>query len=172
MDNLNIILIGFMGTGKTTIGKIVSERLNYKFVDTDDLIQEVCNMTIPDIFSQKGEQYFRDVEKAVIKQISNNYNTVIACGGGVVKNAKNIDNLKSNGVLICLTCDIEILYNRITSNIDRPLASGKSKEDILKLMQEREKMYKVADEFIDTSNASEFDISDRIINIYEIYNSK
>ena len=117
----NIVLIGMPGCGKTTLGKILSEKLNIQFVDLDQKIEEKANKAIPDIFKEFGEQYFRKLENEVCKEVSKKNNQVISCGGGIVINENNMLNLKQNGLVVYITRDIDKLAtnNRpLSKNID------------------------------------------------------
>ena len=108
----NIVLVGFMGSGKTTIATKLASRLKARYVSTDDLIVEREKRTINEIFTKSGEDYFRDVEGRVIKEISGQEGLVIDAGGGAVLREENMTNLKSNGVVICLTADDETIMAR------------------------------------------------------------
>lgn len=169
MNKKNIVLIGFMGTGKTTIGKIISEKLGCIFFDTDYEIEKRCGISINDIFTLQGEKYFRDLESEVVYEISGASQVVISCGGGVVKNDENIKNLKRNGIIICLTADAETVYRRIINQNDRPLIKGMNIDDISRLINERKKLYTVADIFIDTTNDSPLSVADKLLDIIISY---
>lgn len=163
----NIVLIGFMGSGKTTIGKLVSQKLGYGFIDSDELIEQKCGMKVSDIFNLYGEEYFREVEARVISEISDYTRVIISCGGGAVKQKSNIDSLRKKGLIIWLKTCIDEIYKRIQYNsVMRPLANGKSKEELEQMMAAREELYKKAHIFIDTSNKTINEIVDEIINIY------
>jgi shikimate kinase len=99
----NIALIGFMGTGKTAVGRLLAEKLNKKFLEQDSLIEQKAGKSIPEIFRQNGEISFRELEIAATKEIAREQNAVIACGGGVVLNKINIDRLKESSVVVYLT---------------------------------------------------------------------
>src|SRR5690554_180913 len=117
----NIVLIGFMGTGKSTIGKRLAEKLNMKYIDIDQYIEDKHGMSISDIFSNKGEPYFRELEKEAAKELSNLTGTVIATGGGIVLNTENIENLRRNGIIICLKADVDTILRNTSSSHNRPL---------------------------------------------------
>lgn len=134
----NIILIGMMGSGKTTIGELLSHKLSKDFIDMDDYIEKSNHMTIQDMFSI-SEEYFRDQEMKACKELSQKEDTIISTGGGVIKNQKNIDYLKENGIIIYLDRPI----NDIMLDIDishRPLLKN-GKEELEKLYQERHDLY-------------------------------
>ena len=114
MKKTCIALIGFMATGKTTVGKALAEHLgnDYRFIETDQIIIEMVGKTIPDIFSEDGEVKFREYEVAACKKVSNFSNIIVSCGGGVVLNKVNIDNLKLNCHIVLLEASIEEIYKR------------------------------------------------------------
>jgi shikimate dehydrogenase len=157
----NIVLIGMPSSGKSTVGNILAEKLKREFFDSDLLVAENENMTIPDIFESKGEAYFRNAETEAIFTLSKNNSSVIATGGGAVLNKKNIELLKENGKLFFLDRPLEML---ITTS-DRPLSSNKS--DLEKRYNERYNLYKVsADVVIDASGTVE-DVINQIMKVTE-----
>lgn len=160
----NIVLIGFMGTGKTAVGKILAEKLGFKFVDTDDLIEEEAKMAIYEVFSKYGEEYFRELEKKVVDRVSKLKNLVIATGGGVVVKQENIKNLKKNGVLICLTAEPEVILARTAKDAHRPLVKmADPMKRIKELLVERERGYRQASIIIDASKLSTEEIVSKIL---------
>ncbi len=151
----NIILIGFMGVGKTSVGTRLAQDLGFSFVDTDVLIEADQKITITEIFSNFGEQYFRDVESRVIRQVLENEGQVVSTGGGAVIRDENRRSFKENGVTICLTARPEVIYDRIRHETHRPLLQvadppGKIRE----LLTARAPFYHQADFIIDTSDQS------------------
>lgn len=149
----NIILTGFMGTGKSTVGKTVADRLGWSFIDTDVVIEEEAHMTIPTIFAEQGEPYFRALERAVIARICLKTEQVIATGGGAMTNEENTRVLKDNGTVICLTAQPEIILSRVQSNTDRPLLQGDDPlTKITTLLHARAEAYEKADFTVDTSH--------------------
>lgn len=162
----NIVLIGFMGTGKSTVGKKLSQKLAMEYIDTDALIQERTGMSINEIFQNYGESYFRDIEKDVIAEVSNMKNTIILCGGGVVLNKENIIALRKKGKIILLKAEAATIYGRIKEDDTRPLLNGQmALETIEKLLQKRKETYKDAsDIIIETDNKTVEEISTEIIN--------
>lgn len=170
----NIVLVGFMGTGKTEVGMLLAQKLNMRFIDTDKLIEEREKDRIVRIFQVKGEEYFRKIEEEVIEEISNYKNCVIATGGGAVIREKNYLNLKKNGILICLTATPEEIYKRTLPKKDRPLLM-KSKnviETIRELLEIRKPYYQKADHTIDTTNKKVEKIVDEIMEIIKKENEK
>lgn len=164
----NIVLIGFMGSGKTTVGTIAGRELCVKFMDTDDIIVDSSGMEIKDIFAQKGEGYFRLLEKEAVKTACRVSGCVISCGGGVVKNPENVRNLKENGIIICLKAGVDAIIERIGNDDTRPLIYKKSRDEIIKLMQQR-KVFdnSAADAFIDTSDMDTIEVARSVIDIYK-----
>jgi shikimate kinase len=167
----NIVLIGFMGTGKTSTGKMLAQRLGKAFIDLDHRIEEEYGESIPQMFATKGEAYFRECEKAVVKQVSARANAVIATGGGTVNNPENTAALKKYGVIVCLTAAPEAILERTGRQGQRPLldAAGRDRssrlKEIKKLLAEREEMYRQADFAVDTSDASPMQIAERIVKV-------
>ena len=167
-----------MATGKTTIGKELVKSLSpsYKFVETDNLIEKMAKKTIPEIFSQKGEAYFRKLEAKACKKVASMKKVVISCGGGVILNKKNIVNLKKNCYLILLKADIDTIYNRIIKDGKdrRPLINKKNpKNEIKKLMKIRKSLYeKYADFSIETNNKKPKEIVKEILHKIGIENLK
>jgi shikimate kinase len=151
----NIILVGFMGTGKTAVGKALARRLKMKFVDMDCLIEGRERMKVPDIFASKGEPYFRKVEKEVAREVSSQSGLVIAAGGGAVIDEENVKNLRSSGVMVCLTATAGKIFERTRAHTHRPLLNvSDPKEKISELLARRAEYYARADYRIDTTDLS------------------
>jgi shikimate kinase len=150
----NIALIGFMGTGKTAVGKALAERLDKKFIELDPLIERKAGKTIPEIFSQDGEIAFRELEIEVTKEVAQGKNQVIACGGGVVLNKINIDRLSKESLIVYLTASPQIILERTSNDAEeRPLLKVASPRlTIRELLRFRKPFYeRAADIKIDTS---------------------
>ncbi|HNX91004.1 MAG TPA: shikimate kinase [Candidatus Omnitrophota bacterium] len=164
--NKNIVLVGFMGTGKTSIGKLLAKKLNFKYVSTDGLIVEKEGREINDIFLRDGEAYFRTIEKKVVKDVSAKDGVVIDTGGGVVLNGENIKNLKRKGTVICLWSDAETILNRTKGFGHRPLLNCKDPlRKINKLLKARQPFYRKADVHIDAGNGDPDVVARRICAI-------
>jgi len=147
----NIVLVGFMGTGKTTIATQLANKLNMRYVSTDSLIEAREKRTINEIFTKESEEYFRGVESDIIREISSQENLVIDAGGGAVIREENLTNLKSNGVVICLTADEETIMSRTKKYKHRPLLNVEDpKLKIRTLLAKRAPFYAKADHCIDT----------------------
>ena len=164
--SVNYIFIGFMGCGKTTFGKKISRKIGYKFVDTDRYIEHRQNMSITDIFEKYGESYFRSLEEEICREFSKANNMVIATGGGIIKNEKNIENLKKNGVIIYLKATPEHIFSNIGNDTTRPLLQTDDKMGkIRSLLEERKELYeKYADITIDVSGGNITNITKAILN--------
>ena len=161
----NVILTGFMGTGKTSLGKLLATKLGRPFVDIDKKIEDEAKLSIPKIFEQFGEEHFRELEKSAVKELSERRGLVIATGGGTIKDEENLRLLKNSGVLICLTTEPEEIFNRTARRGERPVLDGGGEErleTIKKLLAERKKFYDRADYQIDTTEWSPIQIIDDI----------
>jgi len=163
----NIVLVGFMGTGKTFVGKEVAQRLKYEHIDIDELIEKSEDMKIADIFKRFGEAYFREREKEVVANLKDRENLVISAGGGIMLFQENVDNLRKNGVLICLTATPEVIYERLKYMTDRPLLNvDNPKEMINTLLKFREPFYIKADFMVDTSTLPVEEVVEKVIEVY------
>jgi shikimate kinase len=175
---MNIVLIGYRGSGKTSVGKLIAKKLGRGFVDTDNLIIEKAGSSINEMVKEKGWPYFRDMEKDVIKELSGSDNLVIATGGGVVTNDINMDNLKANGIIIWLDVDVETVKKRLsrdnTSKENRPSLTGDNPVDeIGEVMEKRRPLYmKACNISIDTDKMNINDVADMVIKRVKTENSK
>ena len=166
---MNIVLIGFRGTGKSTVGKLLAKRLERDFVDSDKYIESSTGKTIKCIFEEDGEEGFRKIETGIIAELSKVDNKVISAGGGAVLKEENVRNLKDNGFLVLLEATPEIIHNRIAQDEkttqQRPsLTDKKPLDEIKHLIAKREHAYKNAADFtINTSYVSCEDIVTEII---------
>ena len=145
----NLILIGFMGSGKSTVGKILAEKLEMKFLDTDLEIEKEQGRSVQDIFSEKGEEYFRKLENEMSKKLSTENNTIISTGGGIILNKENIEYLKKDGVVFFLDVAKKTLYRRLVSSKGRPLLEGDELwSKINNVLGERLERYRSSADFI------------------------
>jgi shikimate kinase len=162
----NIVLTGFMGSGKTAVGRILAEKLDVEFVDMDDLIEKEQKMSISEIFSRFGEKRFRELEKEMAGRASQGKSQVIATGGGVVLSSENMANLKKDGIIIWLAVSPEAVLRRTHSDESRPLLHvslpGKK---IRELLEFREPFYSKADFKIETSDCSVDGVVEQILNL-------
>ncbi len=168
---MNIVLIGFRGTGKSTVGRLLAKRLERDFVDSDKYIESATGKTIKSIFEEDGEDGYRKIETDTIAELSKSDNKVISAGGGAVLKDENVRNLKDNGFLVLLEATPEIIHNRITQDENtteqRPsLTDKKPLDEIKHLIEKREPAYKnAADSTLNTSYISCEEIVNEIVSI-------
>lgn len=163
----NIILVGLMGAGKSSIGIELSKYLGFEFYDTDMMIELEQNIKISQIFSTYGEEYFRNLETVMISKVSSFSRSVISTGGGSIQNVDNLAKLKQNGVVFYLKACPEILFERVKDDNNRPLLQASKPLEVLKeLLIKREKNYMLADVVIETDNKTLIDIVEKIVKEY------
>lgn len=163
----NVVLIGFMGTGKSAIGRVVAKLLNYQFVDTDQMVEEVTGLSINQIFRKYGEVRFRSEEALAVNKLADKHNLVIATGGGATLNPQSVETLKKTGVFVLLTATPEVILERVSRKNTRPLlAKGKTLDSINNLIAERGESYtKCADITIDTSGRDIEESAEKIVRM-------
>jgi shikimate kinase len=159
----NIVLVGFMGTGKTFVGKLLAERLGWRFVDSDHWIELRQNQTIPEIFRDHGEAIFRKLETQALVEILAGKDQIIATGGGAVLAAENREAMLANGFVIALTASPEEIILRVGRDQNRPLLQGNAEERVHAIMEQRKHAYDFANFYLDTMNLSPRAIVDAII---------
>ena len=166
----NLVLLGMMAVGKTTLGKIVAKKQELKFIDIDASIEKKNSMTIKEIFKKKGEKFFRmEEEKEVLKSLKKN-NCIIALGGGAFMNKTVRENILKNAISIWLNIDIKTLNKRVKWNQKRPLLKEENyQKKITELYAERKDIYKLANHKIACDNLSKDNIAEKIIALYEKY---
>ena len=163
----NIVFLGMMGSGKTSIGSIVSRRLNLNFFDIDQAIENFEKMKIAKIFQSKGERFFRDIEKKITMDILRNKKGVIALGGGALMNKVVKKEVLENHLSFWLNWDNDTLINRIKNSKKRPLAINSSKNKLIEIIKKRSLIYSKALYKIDCENLTKQEIAKKIIKIYE-----
>jgi shikimate kinase len=169
----NIYLLGYMGTGKTSTGKIIASKLGMQFIDLDDFIENSEGLTISDIFKQKGQDYFRDLETEALREVSLFSNMVIACGGGIVLRAENLEVMESKGLPVCLDAAPGVIYQRTRKSSQRPLLNVKNPQEVIKsMLLKRGPFYKKIKYHVDTSGLTIAQTADKIIAIYKSHNRK
>ena len=152
---MNLILVGFMASGKTTIGRRLSRRLGYSFLDTDQFIESEIGCSVADIFSIQGEAYFRDLESRLAQRLHRLTNTVIATGGGIMMTTGNIGHLRRTGTLVFLKAAPEDLLKRLERDTRRPkVQAGELEETVERLLAERLPVYEQSDLTIETHGKS------------------
>lgn len=161
----NISLIGFMGSGKTSTGKILADRLNFLFIDLDNIIELSLNMPISDIFEKHGEEYFRNTETNSIKKIYFNKNCVFACGGGVIVRHENIEIIKKNSTVVFLHVSPTVAFERLKNENNRPLLKAPNRLNVItELIEKRDFLYRSATEFtVDTDFKNPEEAADEIL---------
>ena len=166
----NLVLLGMMAVGKTTLGKIVAKKQELKFIDIDASIEKKNSMTIKEIFKKKGEKFFRmEEENEVLKSLKKN-NCIIALGGGAFMNKTVRENILKNAISIWLNVDIKTLNQRIKWNRKRPLLKEENNQKkITELYAERKNIYKLANHQIACDKLSKKNIAEKIIALYEKY---
>lgn len=160
----NIILTGFMGTGKTTVGRCLAEKLGWSVIDTDVLIETREGKTIPDLFVKVGERAFREIETSVIRELLEEEKTVITLGGGAVMQPINRELLQQAGLFICLNARPETILERIESETHRPLLEGGDRlSRIQEILSERGEIYEKIPNQVETDGNSPEEIAEEII---------
>ena len=162
----NIVLIGFMGAGKSTISDYLSTVFDMKLVEMDQVIAEKEEMSIPDIFATYGEEYFRNLETNLLKELQTGQNCIISCGGGVALRQENVVEMKKNGRVVLLTASPETIFERVKDSNDRPILDGnKNVEFIAGLMEQRREKYEAAaDVVVQTDNKTIVQICEELIS--------
>ena len=164
----NIVLVGFMGTGKSVVGRVIAQKLEFHFIDTDDVIEQTSKAKISDIFAEHGEDYFRDLESQAVKSVALMKNQVVATGGGVVLRSSNIDLLRTGGPIFCLNATPKAIWERVRSSRNRPLLRGPEPlKKIETLLDKRAPYYALADHQIETTGVSVDRVADEIISYIE-----
>jgi len=167
-SNKNLVFLGMMGSGKSTIGSLVSKKLNLQFIDIDNLIIESTGMSISEIFKKKGEAYFRNLEeKITLKSLRKNKNVISLGGGGFINNKIRTEIL-ANHFSFWLHLDESILINRIRNSKKRPLILGSTDQEIRDIIKKRSKIYSNAQFKINCNKLTKTAVIKKIIKIYEL----
>jgi len=167
---MNIVLIGYRGTGKSVVGKIIAERLDMKCIAMDDKIIEKAGMSIPDIVKNHDWAKFRDIESEVARELAELDNVIIDTGGGVIERPENIDALQENSVIIWLKASVDTIVTRIAEGTERPSLTGEKSftEEVAEVLERRTPKYKSAAQYeIDTDELTPVQIADKIIEIWK-----
>ena len=145
----NIVLIGFMGAGKTTVSDYLSTMFDMDIIEMDQEITDREEMSIPDIFATYGEEYFRDLETSLLVELQDRKNVIISCGGGTALRENNVAEMKKNGRVVLLTASPETIYERVKDSDDRPVLKGRKNVDgIAELMEQRREKYEAAADIV------------------------
>jgi dihydroorotase len=162
----NIVLMGFMGTGKSAVGRALARRLGQPFLDMDTIIEERAGKPIPRIFAEDGEPHFRAMERTLAQELSQRHGLVIACGGGVVLNPDNIRDYSRTGVVVCLTATPETIFKRTAKDRNRPLLEEKDRmQRIVELLEKRKALYAAISHQVDTTAPTADQVAETIMRI-------
>lgn len=163
----NIVLVGFMGTGKSCVGQFLAKRLGMTFLDMDDMIVERAGKSVPRIFAEDGEPHFRALECELARDLSARHGLVIATGGGIVLDPRNIEAFSKTGMVVCLSATPGAIEARVGNDTNRPLlAGGDKRRKITELLQKRRPLYDALPHQVDTTGLSVEQVADRIFALY------
>jgi shikimate kinase len=166
---VNIALIGFMGTGKTSVGRLVAEQLHFDYLDTDEMIQATTGKTVAEIFKTDGEGHFRALEENMVAEISTRTKTVICTGGGLPTNPQNLASLKSHALVVCLWASPEKIWERVRNQSHRPLLHDPNPQaKIRELLAAREPFYKQADVLLNTELRSLREVAQQVVHQFRL----
>jgi shikimate kinase len=161
----NLALIGFMGCGKSSVGHLVANRLQFAFVDTDLLIEEQTGLRVAEVFARRGETAFRELEQAVVGSLADRERTVIATGGGVGANADLLAALKQHALTVWLRASPETIWQRVRRQTHRPLLQvANPQERIRELLTVREPVYRQADVLIHAEDRRVSEVAEQVVN--------
>ena len=161
----NVALIGFMGTGKSSVGQLVAMQLHFAFLDTDHVIEARAGKTISQIFAQDGEPAFRDWERRILGELESRTRTVIATGGGLPTVESNLASLRKHSLVICLWASAEKVWERIGSQVHRPLLHGPEPlAKVRALLSQREPHYRKADVLVNTEMRSVREVAQQVVH--------
>jgi shikimate kinase len=167
----NLALIGFMGTGKTSVGRLVAEILRFEFLDTDELIQNRAGRSIAELFAAEGEAAFRTLESETVLELAGRKKCVISTGGGLPTHGDNLDQLKTHALVICLWASPEKIWERVRYQSHRPLLNqGDPQQRIRELLTQREPFYKRADVLLNTDLRNAREVAQQIVLQFKLAN--
>lgn len=169
----NLTLVGFMGAGKSTVGRIVAEQLQFDFVDTDALIESRLGTSIGDIFDREGEAAFRQYEKQEVVELAKRRRLVIAAGGGLVMDPENMASLKTHSLVVCLWASPETLWERVREQTHRPLLQGPDPPaKIREMLAARGPAYRQADVLIHSGFRSPKELAQQLVHQFHLARKK
>jgi shikimate kinase len=163
----NLYLVGFAGTGKSTIGRLVAKDLRFPFFDTDHEVERIGGKPVADIFANEGEAAFRELERRVVAEELPAAGAVVACGGGLVVPEGRLDLLRGKGVVVCLHATVDVLVQRTARTTHRPLLAGEDREKkVRELFAAREPIYRRAGTMVLTGGRTKHDITGHVLRVY------
>jgi shikimate kinase len=166
---VNLALIGFMGTGKTSVGRLIAEQLHFEYLDTDEMIQTHTGRTIADIFKTDGEPAFRALEQKVVEELASRTKMVIATGGGLPTDPANLASLKTHALVVCLWASPEKIWERVRNQSHRPLLhDADPQKKIRELLAAREPFYRQADVLLNTELRSVREVAQQIVHQFRL----
>ncbi len=165
----NLAVAGFMGTGKSVVGRLAAEQLRFDFIDTDDWIERETGKTIPEIFASQGEPAFRQFERATVEALRQCRNTVIATGGGLVIDPANMTDLKTHALVVCLWASPEKIWERVRAQTHRPLLQAPDPLGRIRaLLEQRGPAYRQADVLVNTGCRSARQVAQQIVHQFQL----
>jgi shikimate kinase len=165
----NIALIGFMGTGKSSVGRLLADQLQFAFVDTDELIEQRAGKSISEIFAQDGEAAFRKHERRIVDELQKLKRAVISTGGGLGASEENLASLKPHALVVCLWASPQMIWKRVRTQTHRPLLQGDDpKSKIRKLLAVREPFYRQADVLVNTEVRSLKEVAQHVAHEFQL----
>ena len=165
----NIALCGFMGTGKSSVGRLVAETLHFAFLDTDTVIEARAGKAVSQIFEEQGEAAFRELEKRIVKELSLRDRTVIATGGGLVVDPENMASLQQHAYVVCLWAAPETIWSRVKNQSHRPLLNEPDPlEKIKRMLAERAPFYKQANVLLSTELRSAREVAQQVLHQFRV----
>ncbi len=163
----NLVLTGFMGTGKSTVGPLAAARLGMQFVDMDPLIEARAGLSVAEIFAAHGEAAFREMETALCHELAQAGGMVIATGGGALLNPVNRALLESTGLIVCLTCDVETIMARVGTATDRPLLGAEDRAGrVRSLLERRAPIYATLPARVDTTGLTPEEVTEKVVALW------
>lgn len=165
----NLALIGFMGTGKTSVGHLLASILNFRFVDTDQMIEERTGRRIAEIFATEGEPAFRELERQVVRDLESEGQVVISTGGGLAVDPANMASLKLHALVVCLWATPECIWHRVGHQSHRPLLQGPNPQETIRtLLEQREPFYREADVLVNSEVRSLREVAHHVAHHFHV----
>lgn len=165
----NLALVGFMGTGKSSVGRLIAANLHYEFVDTDELIEKRAGQSISQIFAQSGETGFRTLERQMVAEMQTWQQKIISTGGGLIADLSNLSSLKQHALLVCLCAPAEAIWQRVRNQTHRPLLQGPDPlSRIQALLEERRPFYQQADILVNTAMRSVNEVAQQVLHQFHL----